>query len=370
MGVVYKAIDSLLNRTVAIKVMNDAIARQEELRARFLREAQAAASLQHPNVVSIYDLGEVDGHLFIAMEYVPGADLEHDRQGRGGAAHAAAEARHRDRRAHGALVRPQARHRAPRHQAGEHPHRRGRPREDHGLRRGAPGVVQADEHRRVAGDAELHGARADHGRQDHAGDGHLRRRRRALRTAHRRAAVRRRLAPESLLQDPHRRAARAPRAHARTADGARAHRGEGDDEGQRGALPERARHGERSERRACRVERAGASDDGVAERHGGARDPALAPDGGGEAHEESRARGRRCARADRPRRARGVTARTDAIPEHDDDGGAARLASTAPSTVGGGVARCGRAAADDCVTTACAGAIRARHRRPRCSKRR
>ncbi|MBW8768852.1 MAG: protein kinase [Gemmatimonadetes bacterium] len=76
MGVVYKATDSLLNRTVAVKVMNDAIARQEELRARFLREAQAAASLQHPNVVSIYDLGEVDGHLFIAMEYVPGADLE------------------------------------------------------------------------------------------------------------------------------------------------------------------------------------------------------------------------------------------------------------------------------------------------------
>jgi serine/threonine-protein kinase len=76
MGVVYKAVDSLLNRTVAIKVMNDAIARQDELRARFLREAQAAASLQHPNVVSIYDLGEVDGHLYIAMEYVPGADLE------------------------------------------------------------------------------------------------------------------------------------------------------------------------------------------------------------------------------------------------------------------------------------------------------
>jgi serine/threonine-protein kinase len=76
MGVVYKAVDTVLNRTVAIKVMNDAIARQEELRSRFLREAQAAASLQHPNVVSIYDLGEVDGHLFIAMEFVQGADLE------------------------------------------------------------------------------------------------------------------------------------------------------------------------------------------------------------------------------------------------------------------------------------------------------
>ena len=76
MGVVYKAKDSVLDRTVAVKVMNDAIARHEELRQRFLREAQAAASLQHPNVVSIYDLGEVDGHLYIAMEFVQGADLE------------------------------------------------------------------------------------------------------------------------------------------------------------------------------------------------------------------------------------------------------------------------------------------------------
>ena len=76
MGVVYKAHDSVLDRTVAVKVMNDAIARQDELRTRFLREAQAAASLQHPNVVSIYDLGEVDGHLYIAMEFVQGADLE------------------------------------------------------------------------------------------------------------------------------------------------------------------------------------------------------------------------------------------------------------------------------------------------------
>ena len=76
MGVVYKAKDSVLDRTVAVKVMNDAIARQDELRTRFLREAQAAASLQHPNVVSIYDLGEVDGHLYIAMEFFQGADLE------------------------------------------------------------------------------------------------------------------------------------------------------------------------------------------------------------------------------------------------------------------------------------------------------
>ncbi|MDP9202907.1 MAG: protein kinase [Gemmatimonadota bacterium] len=77
MGVVYRAQDSVLDRTVAIKVMNDSIARQDDLRKRFLHEAQAAGSLQHPNVVCIYDLGEADGHLFIAMEFVQGVDLEH-----------------------------------------------------------------------------------------------------------------------------------------------------------------------------------------------------------------------------------------------------------------------------------------------------
>jgi serine/threonine protein kinase len=76
MGVVYKARDSALDRTVAIKVMNESIARQEELRKRFLREAQAAGSFQHPNVVCIHDLGETDGHLFIAMEFIEGWDLE------------------------------------------------------------------------------------------------------------------------------------------------------------------------------------------------------------------------------------------------------------------------------------------------------
>jgi hypothetical protein len=75
MGVVYRAMDPLINRRVAIKVMADAVAQDAGLRDRFLREAQAAGSLQHPNVVTIYDFGEVDDHLFIAMEYVEGDDL-------------------------------------------------------------------------------------------------------------------------------------------------------------------------------------------------------------------------------------------------------------------------------------------------------
>jgi serine/threonine-protein kinase len=76
MGVVYRGVDTVLNRTVALKVMSESVARQQDLRDRFLREAQAAGSLQHPNVVTIYDFGEIDGHLFIAMEYVEGMDLE------------------------------------------------------------------------------------------------------------------------------------------------------------------------------------------------------------------------------------------------------------------------------------------------------
>ena len=76
MGVVYRALDPVLNRPVAVKVMSDALARDSDLRGRFLREAQSAGSLQHPNVVTIYDFGEVDGHLFIAMELVEGADLD------------------------------------------------------------------------------------------------------------------------------------------------------------------------------------------------------------------------------------------------------------------------------------------------------
>ena len=75
MGVVYRAFDPVLNRYLAIKVMSSMIAHDAQLRERFLREARAAGSLQHPNVITIYDFGEVGEHLFIAMEYVEGVDL-------------------------------------------------------------------------------------------------------------------------------------------------------------------------------------------------------------------------------------------------------------------------------------------------------
>src|SRR4051812_26841561 len=75
MGVVYRALDPVLRRRVAIKVMSEAFAQNDDLRARFLREAQAAGSLQHPNVITIYDFGDVDGHPYIAMEFVEGQDV-------------------------------------------------------------------------------------------------------------------------------------------------------------------------------------------------------------------------------------------------------------------------------------------------------
>jgi tetratricopeptide (TPR) repeat protein/predicted Ser/Thr protein kinase len=78
MAVVYRAQDTLLNRDVAIKIMNKA-GLGTEGRARLLREAQAAAKLNHPNIVSVYDAGEADGSPFIVMELVEGESLHNRR---------------------------------------------------------------------------------------------------------------------------------------------------------------------------------------------------------------------------------------------------------------------------------------------------
>ena len=75
MGEVYKARDTHLNRTVAIKVLPEAAAADLERRARFEREAQAVAALNHPNIVTIHAVEEADGVPFFAMEYVEGRTL-------------------------------------------------------------------------------------------------------------------------------------------------------------------------------------------------------------------------------------------------------------------------------------------------------
>src|SRR5206468_9855765 len=76
MGTVYQAIDPVIHRTVAIKTMTPGLAETPELKARFLREAQAAGGLRHHNIVTAYDLGEDPGQPLIAMELIDGEDLE------------------------------------------------------------------------------------------------------------------------------------------------------------------------------------------------------------------------------------------------------------------------------------------------------
>jgi serine/threonine protein kinase len=75
MGVVYRARDSAIGRIVALKMLSAEVGAEEELHQRFQREAEAIGRLNHPNVVTVYDLGHAEGQLYMAMELLEGDDL-------------------------------------------------------------------------------------------------------------------------------------------------------------------------------------------------------------------------------------------------------------------------------------------------------
>src|SRR5258708_16663238 len=76
MGEVYRARDTRLGRTVAIKVLAPEVAGDPGRRDRFLREARAAAALSHPNIAALYEIGEDQGQLFLVFQFIPGETLK------------------------------------------------------------------------------------------------------------------------------------------------------------------------------------------------------------------------------------------------------------------------------------------------------
>ncbi len=180
MGIVYLARDLSLERPVALKLIAPELAQDEQFRARFLREPKLAASLDHPNVIPIYEAGEHDGQLYLAMRYVEGSDLRTllDSRGQAEPGADAGDPRPGRRRAR---CGPPTGAGPPRREARERAPRRGRPRLPHRLRHHQAARRRLDRHRPARRDARLPGARADPRRAGRRPNRLLRARLRAVR---------------------------------------------------------------------------------------------------------------------------------------------------------------------------------------------
>ena len=158
MGVVYRALDTRLGRPVAVKLLRPDGAIDGERRKRFVQEARAASALNHPHIITIYDIGQAEGVDFIAMEYVAGPSLAHVIGAEPADCRGRAEVRGADRRRAGRRARRW--HSPSRPQAGQHHAQHGRRQ---GVDQGARfRAREADRVRRLHADrrARHHGDRA------------------------------------------------------------------------------------------------------------------------------------------------------------------------------------------------------------------